>query len=370
MFKSISIFVLLLSLSAIGCSKSGSGDSAPGTSWVRGLSSPFLEKSDLEAPSGLEQYTLEEALGELVDADDVYVNEPEDEEDGEEACLEALIDRVLVRAEGNAAVYGIEADASACMQDALELGAAGSPQPEITAVMKGYFKIECDGEDLSHYNGKKVGDVECSLDADNKSSQKSLWNIEIRLDVHGTILDGQGKKRRIDAEVMVIRFKGDEDGDACRLDEDENQIAISNNCIIIETLAGKLMIDEEEAAPDANKYHTLKPRDLKEPNDDVSLWYLSGAYDFEFNNWTGSLVYSSAEQNPSYHISDGVDDFFGVFDPDAIRAIQHRSSVKMGGFRLGGVELNSEKIGSTSLKQVKATALQSRNLLKLYKISL
>lgn len=177
-----------------------------------------------------------------------------------------------------------------------------------------YLSYQCEGVDLSSYHGKSLGDIsdrlnELCLSAPTiKTVSQMVLTNDYRIDAY------------IDGYQMVMEQKSvatfatmNENGGPCTYLGDDDGFFTEDSCLQLEKYeAIKDLID---GAPQVNHgnmtFLKIVSRALKGEKSRESPWFVSGHFESQIENWTGTVTYLGSETPPDYLFTNGISNVRG-----------------------------------------------------------
>jgi hypothetical protein len=279
------------------------------------VTAPFLNLADV-TPGTVKTLDETELRFELDNESDFYANEPEEadtsvsEDDAEmDKCWTNTLDTNKVSAAGDTISLGFQADLTKCFNEAFNSGSEAGVSVQITGNVNVtlYFKFRCVGADFSQYDGKSFSEIaDLEVNDDNCTESSGLMNSKFVTDIKGSFsFGGESHTFETASSVMAVSMKSD--SSPCKSTKVETSWHHEDGCLTVSrTKTTRSLADGVEDAEELkDDYTKLANLTLVEKDDDTSLWYESGSFDVQINNWSGSMTYNGADTGPSFSLSDG-----------------------------------------------------------------
>ncbi len=307
---------LFLSLCLANACGKKSTDSSSNDASTASPTAPFFTLSDITPGSSLQSLTQAEMQSSLEGESDVYNNEPSSKASlnaaQTDSCL-SKINEIPVQSTKTTITVAAKLNLS-CTE------ATGGTNIELTGTAKIYLQIVCSSDDLSSFNGKKLGDITTSNDI--KCSSGTI--------VSNTLVDMSSKitasGKSITINLKNFMFDGKSDLSPCSIKTGKTY---GNDCISsykITTTTPQLGLEDQKL----DSYTKFTYNNITNEDSNTALWHSGGSMGFTTNNWTGTLTYTNSATAPTYKASaDGASAVEGTLSPSAGLNLFHKMNRKI-----------------------------------------
>lgn len=288
------------------CGDSSTKNDSPTTS--KKVSSPFLEFSQFDPPSATNAkiLTSSQVLAKIHGNSDLMDDTPDDDSD---ECSDEILGATL-SAEDDKLTYGVDLDLSACFEKVFAKDLTDFDLVALKVLFKFYFEIQCDGADLSSYDGQSFKDVSEAEDdivgCEDATTGSTLSHTQSTFEM--TIKSQKEPFVEIERKTLTLSIDSGPKGKACLSTRSGDLSTGEDGCLSISKDTFQSSKVDGEADDDEGKVHYSKivKNALVSAKGD-NRWYTGGAMKVTFDNWTGDVTYTDATTAPTFTITDGTE---------------------------------------------------------------
>jgi hypothetical protein len=289
-FRAIS-FALLTTASAVSCNlDSSKGKDKQGA----GPQSPFLSLAEFTSDDLVPIES--DMIGDYLNSVEEFVTEDfrESQESSSSAC-DRLVDSTEVSVIGDKMTVGFEIDFKECRQkDLLAAGISGYTIYE--AKMRAYSEMQCEGEDLSAFDGKSFTELE-KFEGTFCFKSRSLSHSEV---VYKSTGPGPNPKvgstqeeAPTETDVRTLKITGSSATSGCEVTLEGDVYTQVGSCLDY-TL-------ERRKAGQGDALHKLVTTGLTYKLADQ--YYRSGKISMDLYGWKGDMTYTGANTPPMWSLT-------------------------------------------------------------------
>ena len=284
----------------------------------------FLTAADL-TPGTVYALSADDLASELDAEGSFFDQRPESDDPSEDdsSCVEDALGGLKVEASGDRMTISGSLDLSSCL-DGL-LGGADASGLDLALTMKMYVEAQCEGEDLSMYDGQSITDI-----ADSARDLDELCDGTFRMRNHlwsHTVLSGSatfsGQTITLDTDTTsaaALQTTGD---GPCVRTVSGDEVTYEDGCV--ETTHEVNTRDRSNGMPSEKDgkdgISVLRYVGLRGTQAGEHPYFTGGAMEVTLQNWTGTMTYTAAETAPTWSMSDGTDTRTGTFDGTASQGL-------------------------------------------------
>lgn len=265
------------------------------------ITAPFLTAAELSLPGNLEDFSKTEMLAEISEESSIYDNQPADNE--ADNCLDTILNSTTVSGSANEIIFGRKIEVTECMTEIIS--DPDNPTKIESALLSMYGAFKCPGVDLTPYIGKTWKDIEgLSISDSCGSGASSLLNMKTEVRMKAV-----NEENSLTTNFKVINFQGTADLTPCERSSDGTNYTNANTCIEVTSNQYSDTVLNGKAAPEVlqNEFLKFSSADLKTQVKGEAVWHVGGKIDVTYNDWTGTLSYSAADQAPTYKFTKGTE---------------------------------------------------------------
>lgn len=301
-------------------SGNGNGNGGAGAS----PSGFFLTAADL-TPGTLYALPADDLASELDGESSFFDQKPESDDpmDNDSSCVEDTLGALKVEASGDRMTISGSLDLSTCL-DGL-LGGADASGLDLALTMKMYVEAQCEGADLSMYDGQSITDI-----ADSARDLDELCDGTFRMRNHlssHTVLSGSatfsGQTITLDTDTTSAAALQTADGGPCVRTVSGDEVTYEDSCV--ETTHEVNTRDRSNGTPSEKDgkdgLSVLRYVGLRGTRAGEHPYFTGGAMEVTLQSWTGTMTYTDAETAPTWSMSDGTDTRTGTFDGTASQGL-------------------------------------------------
>jgi len=254
----------------------------------------FLKKSDFTAiPTGFISDS-DEAIAELKDSDQIYLNSPEEEKEAFAKCLdEKTKGAVEIDVGEDKVAMTISTFVTECLKEPYK-----DLLTEFESVYYEFIEFQCTKGKIS-LKYEKYDDLEENIDNEDCESVKILYNGSVLTKGIGEA-DGQPFK----ADFTLHSYFGEETDVACEFGLD-GEIYTSHFCFSNLASESRFTFEDDKVAQDTQAKQSFRSNNLKFKKNDERPFYTSGSQTGFLQNWTFTLSYSDPEKGPALELKGG-----------------------------------------------------------------
>lgn len=326
-------WILLAALGLLACTNDDdAGDADAGTGDGSGNGSGngaapsgfFLTAADL-APGTLYDLPAEDLASELDDDDSFFDQEPESDDpmDNDASCVQDALDALKVKASGDTMTISGGLDLSSCLESLLNgVDASGL---SLTLSTKMYVEAQCEGADLSMYDGLPITEI-----ADSAAALDELCDGTFRMREHlwsHTVLQGSasfgGQMFTLDSESTTSHALQTPAGEPCVRHVEGDAVSFEDDCV--ETTHDVNTRDRQNDMPSEKDgkdgFTALRYAGLRGTRVGEHPYFTGGAIEITLQNWTGAMTYTDATTAPTWSLTNGADTQTGTYDGTASQGL-------------------------------------------------
>lgn len=211
-----------------------------------------------------------------------------------QGCITAKLGTVKVQADkANLTINGT-ADLTSCFEE------AGTTIEAVSAKL--LFYIGCPKSDLSNYNGKTLAEV----------SQMSASSEPCKVEDTGSRMESVGidvslNSDGVEVSANIREAMQTEDGKPCQISFSNNSWLWADSCRAWDHTVYSKLRYQGTALPDEGKGDFLKVtyNGIRDEDSASARYYAGGYFSLAYNNWTGTVNYTSSTAQPTFSITDG-----------------------------------------------------------------
>jgi hypothetical protein len=284
----------------------------------------FLTAADL-TPGTLYTMSAADLASELDDEGSFFDQRPESDDPTEDdsSCVEDALGALKVEASGDRMTISGSLDLSSCL-DGL-LGGADASGLDLALTMKMYVEAQCEGADLSMYDGQSIIDI-----ADSARDLDELCDGTFRMRNHlssRTVLSGSatfsGQTITLDTDTTSAAALQTTDGGPCVRTVSGDETTFEDGCVEttheVNTRDRSNGMASEKDGKDG--ISVLRYVGLRGTRAGEHPYFTGGAMEVTLQNWTGTMTYTDAETAPTWSMSDGTETQTGTFDGTASQGL-------------------------------------------------
>ncbi len=302
-------FVWLCLVPMAGCGQNDGGGSASSA-----VTAAFLTMADVTAGAHVNPLTSTAMKKKLDDTDDFYDNSPDDNSDTAK-CTTAKVNAMKIKATTTQLTVGETLDMSECL-DAASFKDFSSHQATLTLKFFGLYT--CDGADLSQFDGKNFGDITGADSAFSKlpcTAETTLFNSTGESAISGKILDSSKKEHTVDYRSIYYNYTGNASAGPCHRVIAADAATSDDGCLSISRSLNLKDTDDDKATETQGfeDYTRLETVSLVAQRSGNPLFYKSGKFKVQINNWNGEMTYVDIKTSPTWSMKSTVGEQTGTF---------------------------------------------------------
>ncbi len=256
------------------------------------------------APAHLVSFDQQSVLDAIAGYESNFIaNSPATAPDTESAfglCYQKQLDSLEVQANDTTIKVGGEIDISECFKAFFEASGATVESIKTTIALK--YEVHCSSGGTAMYQGKKFSDAGrlnfiCA----------SGISKDFAILVGKSAFKISGGERTVEVDMQTDDYFGMADGSPCEQVSDGDIWSLKDGCMaIVRNSYSKYSISgEADALTPRDTYFTSTSEAVTRKNEETSLWYLSGSFKVQLNDWAGEVKNRGADLAPTYELKKG-----------------------------------------------------------------
>ena len=255
----------------------------------------------------------------------------DDDDDEDESCYDKKFADLKIEAKDDRLRVAGSLDFGECFEenfgDGDEYADANFDDYSAESTIQFAAYISCSGQDLGKYDGLAFSEISDVSECDSATEVEVISETKTITKTKGTIKDiGTGDDKydfTQDYDYEAYNATRTTSGGTCKGKIAEGVISWSNGCVITErevTNKDTSSIGDDESEGDnvgKDTYQKLVYKDLKEAADSSSPWYAGGGFEVTYQDWAGTVTYSSKTAEPIFEMVKGSETVTGTIKGDS-----------------------------------------------------